>query len=177
MIRYASILQIYERIICCIFWLAFECSALQTLVKIVIFNVFNCKKLKKARNLQQNFARNMFFYVCIRTLVDCFIPQKMSFFYILTSVWRKIIVIYNFSQVKTCFYRKKVIFLGIKQLTSVLVQPLKNVCLANFAANFLLFFSFLAQKTLKMTILTSIGSAQHPNARQNIQQLSFRLEY
>ena len=32
------------------------------------------------------------------------------------------------------------------------------------------FFRFVAQKTLKMTILTSVWSEQHPNAGQNIQQ-------
>ena len=30
------------------------------------------------------------------------------------------------------------------------------------------FFSFSAQKTLKITILTSVWTAQHPNAGQNI---------
>ena len=44
---------------------------------------------------------------------------------------------------------------------------------ANFAANFLLFFSFLAQKMLKMTIMTSIWSAQHPNIGRNIQQVYY----
>ena len=33
------------------------------------------------------------------------------------------------------------------------------------------FFSFLPQKTLKMTILTSVWSAQHPNPGQTIQHL------
>ena len=33
------------------------------------------------------------------------------------------------------------------------------------------FFSFLAQKTLKMKISTSMWGAQHPNAGQNIQQI------
>ena len=37
------------------------CCALQTLVKIAIFNVFCSKKLKKARNLQQNFAKKHVF--------------------------------------------------------------------------------------------------------------------
>ena len=34
---------------CCIFQSAFECCALQTMVKIVIFRIFCAKKLKKAR--------------------------------------------------------------------------------------------------------------------------------
>ena len=38
---------------------------------------------------------------------------------------------------------------------------------------FLLFFSFLAQKMLKMDILTRVWSAQHPNAGQNIQQTHY----
>ena len=47
---------------CGIFWPAFGFCALQTLVEIVIFSDFNGKKQKKnARNLQQNFAKNMFF--------------------------------------------------------------------------------------------------------------------
>ena len=36
-------------------------GALQTLVDIVIFCIFCAKKLKKARNLKQNFAKNTFF--------------------------------------------------------------------------------------------------------------------
>ena len=43
------------------------------LVKIVIFSVFGAKK---ARNLQQIFAKKHVFLVCIQMLVDCFIPQK-----------------------------------------------------------------------------------------------------
>ena len=35
---------------------------------------------------------------------------------------------------------------------------------------FFTFFSFLAQKILKITIMTSVWGAQHPNAGQNIQQ-------
>ena len=47
---------------------------------------------------------------------------------------------------------------------------LKNVFFAKFCCKFLAFFSFFAEKTLKMTISTSVWSAQHPNAGQNIQQ-------
>ena len=64
------------------------------------------------------------------------------------------------------------IFMGIKQSTSVLVQTYKNVFLAKFYCKFLAFFSFFAQKMLKMTISTSIWCAQHPKAGQNKQQLS-----
>ena len=35
---------------CCLFRLAFGCCALQTLVKILIFSVFNDEKLKKGKN-------------------------------------------------------------------------------------------------------------------------------
>ena len=44
------------------------------------FQRFCRKKTKKARNLQQIFAKNRFFWVCTRMLVDCFTPKKMSFF-------------------------------------------------------------------------------------------------
>ena len=43
-----------------------------------------------------------------------------------------------------------------------------------YAANFLLFFSFLPLKTLKLHILKSVWSAQHPNAGWNIQQSRFK---
>ena len=46
---------------CCIFRPAFGCCAVQSLVKRIIFSIFSAKKLKKARNLQQIFAKNMFF--------------------------------------------------------------------------------------------------------------------
>ena len=46
------------KINCCIFWPAFGCCALRTLVEIVIFSAFAAKNLKKARNLQQIFAKN-----------------------------------------------------------------------------------------------------------------------
>ena len=46
---------------CCIYQPAFGCCALLTLVEIVIFSVFYAKKLKKARNLQQIFAKKHVF--------------------------------------------------------------------------------------------------------------------
>ena len=52
---------VFENPQCCIFQPTFGGCALQTLVEIVIFRVFNSKKLKKARNLQQNFAKTHFF--------------------------------------------------------------------------------------------------------------------
>ena len=42
----------------------------------ILTSVFAAKNLKKARNLQQISAKNSFFLVCTRTLVDCFIPKK-----------------------------------------------------------------------------------------------------
>ena len=38
------------------------------------------------------------------------------------------------------------------------------------------FISFFAQKTLKMTILTSVWGVQHPNADQNIQHSMTNME-
>ena len=52
------------------------------------------------------------------------------------------------------------------------MQTQKTCFLQKFAENFLLFFSFFAEKTLKITISTSVLGAQHPNAGQNIQQLT-----
>ena len=50
--------------------------AFQTLVEIVIFSVFNSKKLKKARNLKQNFAKNMFFKFAQRHWLTVVFPKK-----------------------------------------------------------------------------------------------------
>ena len=71
-IRYATDLTLS----CCIFRPAFGCCALQTLVEKVIFSIFSAKNFKKARNLQQISAKKQVFYICTRTLVDCFIPKK-----------------------------------------------------------------------------------------------------
>ena len=50
---------------------------------------------------------------------------------------------------------------------------LKKTCfLQNFASNFLLSLAF-SKKTSKMTISTSVWSAQHPNSGWNIQQMPF----
>ena len=59
-----------------------------------------------------------------------------------------------------CLFKQKktVFFLGIKHLTSVLVQTLKKTFFAKFCCKFLSFwhfFSFSAQKMLKMKISTS----------------------
>ena len=47
---------------------------------------------------------------------------------------------------------------------------LKKRVFAKFCCKFLAFLRFFAQKMLKMTISTSVWSAQHPNAGQNLQQ-------
>ena len=69
----------FESIVCCTFQPAFGCCALQTLVERVIFSIFCPKRLKKTRNLQQNFAKKRFVKVCTRTLVDCFKTKKLIF--------------------------------------------------------------------------------------------------
>ena len=51
------------------------------------------------------------------------------------------------------------------------IYPL-HMFFAKCCCKFLAFFSFLPLKMLKMTILTSVWSAQHPKASQNIQQLT-----
>ena len=61
-------------------------STLQTLVEIVIFNVFATKNQKKARNLQQILAKNSFFKFALERWSAVFFPKK-----------HKIIVIYNIS--------------------------------------------------------------------------------
>ena len=50
---------------------------------------------------------------------------------------------------------------------------LKKRLFENFAANYM-FFLLFSTKTLKMTISTSVWSAQHPNAGRNIQQTLIR---
>ena len=55
---------------CCIFWPVIGCCALQTLVEMTIFSVFAAKNLKNTKNLQQILAKNRFFWVWTRKLVD-----------------------------------------------------------------------------------------------------------
>ena len=52
-----------------------------------------------------------------------------------------------------------------------LLKPSTSVLVLNLTSNLLYmhFFSFLAQKMLKMTISTSVWGAQHPSAGRNIQ--------
>ena len=49
------------------------------------------------------------------------------------------------------------------------MQTLKKLFFAEICCKFLTFLGFLQQKTLKMTISTSVWRVQHPNAGQNIQ--------
>ena len=86
-------------------------------------------------------------------LVECFIPKKQVF------------------SLKIRFHIKKAV--KHHNFTPPAVWC-KLSFLQNFAVNLLLilyFFSFLACKTLKTKILTSVWSAQHPNAGGNIQHL------
>ena len=67
-------------------------------------------------------------------------------------------------------------FLGNKTLTQRFGANLKNPF---FAPNLLLlhFFGFLAQKMLKMNILTSVWGVQHPNAGRNIQHTQIGMRW
>ena len=69
-------------------------------------------------------------------------------------------------------------FFEIKPVTSVLVQILKTNFLLNFAANFFVFVCFFifSTKSIQIKILTSVWSAQHPNAGQNMQQLLLSIQ-
>ena len=74
--------------------------------------------------------------------------------------------------------RQKVLLqLYIVSVTHFLVgNLLLYMFFAKICCKFLAFFSFFAEKTLKMTISTSVWSAQHPNAGRNIQQLLLRMK-
>ena len=76
---------------------------------------------------------------------------------------------------KNVFLEKKAHFFGNKTVSQLLgANSKKHVFLQKFAANFLLFLSFFAEKMLRMTISTSVWTAQHPNAGRNIQQWLLR---
>ena len=94
-----------------------------------------------------------------------------------TQKWPKVKLFHNFFYVKTCFLRKNPAFSGNKTLHQHFGANLKNpffVKNLQQISYFLHFFSFLAQTTLKMHISTSVWSAQHPNACQNIPHLCSR---
>ena len=65
--------------VCCIFRPPFGCCALQTQVKIVIFSVFNGKKLK-SKKFAENFAKNMFFLSLHQNAGRLFYSQKIELF-------------------------------------------------------------------------------------------------
>ena len=56
------------------------------------------------------------------------------------------------------------------------MQNKKKLFLAEICCKFLAFFWVFAAKMLKMTISTSVWSAQHPNAGRNIQQLKSNVQ-
>ena len=68
-----------------------------------------------------------------------------------------------------CVFREKSSFFGNKTVDQRLGANLKNMFFAEICCKFLAFLSCFAEKTLKMTILTSVWNAQHPNTGQNIQ--------
>ena len=71
---------------CCIFWPAFGCCALQTLVDIFILMFFTSKSLKKLEKQKKqqicSIILQIFWKFAPKTLVECFIPR---FFY-----WNKV---------------------------------------------------------------------------------------
>ena len=96
----------------------------ETLVEISIFNIFShqkAKKMQKATNLKQNFAKKKINFAP-KSWLSVLFPDKNVFCWILRQI--------------SC---------------------LKKLCL-------------IAQKMLKMKILTSFWSALHPKAGWNIQQ-------
>ena len=63
---------------CCIFWPAFGCCALQTLVEMAFFSIYCAKKLKKARNLQQNYAKHIFLKFAPKCWSTVLFPKNWS---------------------------------------------------------------------------------------------------
>ena len=78
------------------------------------------------------------------------------------------------------FLKRKSYFLENKTLDQRLGANSKKLFFAQFYskfATFLLFFSFLAQKTMKITISTSVWGVQHPWAGRNIQLIPLNNVY
>ena len=65
--------------VCCIFRPAFGFCAPQMLVEIVIFSVFLLKSLTMQKFDSKSSKKTLFFSVCTKTLVECFIPKKIAF--------------------------------------------------------------------------------------------------
>ena len=120
-----AVLKLLLWVVCCIFWQAFGYCATQALVKIFIFSVFCAEmlnKCKKITNLVRNWTKKMFFKFASKRWSSDSLPD----------------------------FKEKSSFLGIKPLTSVLLQTWKTCFLLNLASNLLIFFhffSFLAQKS------------------------------
>ena len=127
---------------------------------------FGTKTRKKTRKLRQKWAKECVF----KFTPKCgqgFIPTKSMFSQInyktshLCNFFKSVNL---FLPLKTCF------FLGIKPSTSIWEQGLKTHCFAQFWFIFLIFLPFFTFFVWK----SSIWSAQHNNAGQNIQQDSFK---
>ena len=72
-----------KRSVCCIFWPAFGCCTLQSLVEIVISAFFVLKSWKSTKNskFRVKFSKTTFYFVSTQTLVNSFIPGKSTFSY------------------------------------------------------------------------------------------------
>ena len=82
------------------------------------------------------------------------------------------LMFHPFCTKKRVFAYEHMFFLGIKILTIIWVRAQKYLFSPHFASFLaVLFSSFLAWKTLKRQVSTSVWSAQHPNTCQNIQPL------
>ena len=76
--------EIEEKLYCCIFWPAFGCYAPQTLVEIVVFNVFCAKYLKNHKKYK--FGKKTFFLSLHQKACRLCYSQDRSFF-ILKTKW------------------------------------------------------------------------------------------
>ena len=74
---------------------------------------------------------------------------------------------------KTMFLEKKAPFFMSKTVNQRSGENKKKTVFCRNLQQISCFFRFFAAKTLKMTILTRVWCAQHPNAGGNIQQLTF----
>ena len=122
------------------------------------FQHFCCKKPKKARNLQQIWAKNSFFEFAPERWSTVLFPKKWAFSSILTSVWSA--QHSNAGQ-------------NIKQICIILFFP----CFSCFFASFSLFFfpqwarHIKEEKLVKTKISTRERDAKHLLfAGRNIQQ-------
>ena len=104
------------------------------------------KKEKKAKNLMQNLAKKMGFKFASELI-------GFLFYFLPFYVWKHVLADWFARNItRSGFWCK----------------PQKSVFCIKFLS-FSSFLSFLAQKTLKKYVLTSVCSAQHPNTGRNIQ--------